>query len=475
MTYKFLVVELVEVTPKQQTHLCNSSSSDALVLAHQRKGNEEMAIYHLHVDSYRRSRGRTAIGGVAYRRGLKAACRKSGRHFNFRSKGEVAFSELIPAKNDNTDYRQLENLLKLFEAIEHGERHPRATLGREVEAALPIELSLSQQVELVRGFIRDVRELFDADKAFFDFSIHAKLGNPHVHICMAERELIAPFEFAKSKRRDWDGDEFVKQCRDIWEANTNIALKQAGISQRVDSRSHVERGLEILPSLHEGKAAYFNSEVKKMNEIIRTTNQQLLKAPELPPDEDFSNAYRVGDEECCGCENAEADQTKSPFQNKLAKSIYDGFNLYGLSYIQLKNPNYVTLYFSEPVRSRIVDHGSLITAHAGTPKDNAERIIELARLKKWQVVRLTGSIAFVEAAMMNALEAGIDVSPIDEEQRKLWLSIKATMAAETVEQVVANDATVMPLSLSGIGAKLRNRETPTAIAKSLQKRRVFRT
>jgi hypothetical protein len=393
---------------------------------------------------------------------LKASCAISGKRFNFRTKSEVVFSEFVPAQNDPTDYSQLPNLLKLYEAIERAEKHPRATLGREIEAALPHELSLPQQVELVRAFIAEVRQRFDAEQAFFDYSIHDKPNNQHAHICMSEREQATPFVFEKTKRRDWDGESFVSACRELWETHTNIALEKAGVSQRVDCRSHADRGLEVLPSFHEGKAAYFNSEVKTMNDIIKSKNQELLRAPQTPPEEDFSDAYRVGGDETFGCENAEADPTKSLFQNRLAKKIYDGFNLYGLSYIQLRNPNYVTLYFSAPVRSKIVDHGSLITAHAGTPKDNAERIIELARLKKWQVVRLTGSLAFVEAAMMNALEAGIDVSPIDDEQRKLWDSIKATMAAETVEQVIAhaNTAHVMPVvpSLAGIGAKLGKRD-----------------
>jgi len=362
-----------------------------------------MAIYHIHINSYQRSRGRTAIGGVAYRRGLKASCAISGKRFNFRAKSEVVFSEFLPSQNDPTDYTKLENILQLYEAIERTEKHPRATVGREIEVALPHELNLPQQVELVREFVAEVRQRFGAERAFFDFSIHDKPSNQHAHICMSEREQAAPFVFEKTKRRDWDGESFVSACREIWQAQTNAALEKAGISQRVDSRSHADRGLEVLPSFHEGKAAYFNSEVKKMNDIIKATNQGLLKAPALPP-EDLSDIYGAGVEECCGCENAEADPTKSIFQNRLAKQRYAGFNIPGLSYIQLKNPNYVTLYFSVPVRSKIVDHGSQITAHGGTPQTNAERVIALAQLKKWEKVRLFGSVAFVEAAMAKALE-----------------------------------------------------------------------
>lgn len=415
-----------------------------------------MAIYHLHITSYKRSLGRSAIGGAAYRRALKASCPESGKRFNFRSKEEVIYSEFVPAQNDPTDYTQLSNLLKLYESIERTEKHPSATLGREIEGALPHELSLPQQVELVRAFVAEVRQRFGAKRAFFDFSIHNEPNNTHAHICMSERDQTAPFVFEKTKRRDLDGGAFVSACRNIWQTQTNLALEKAGISQRVDCRSHADRGLKVLPSFHEGKAAYFDSEVKKMNEVIKTTNQQLLKAPTTPP-EDMASTYLASlpAQEFGVIENADPELTKSLYQYRLAASIYGGFSIHGLTYCQLKNKKYVTLYFAD--RSTLVDHGSEITAHAGTAKDNAKRVVELAVLKKWQVVRLSGSLAFVEAAMMNALAAGLEVSPIDDEQRELWARIQATVKAATVEQVNANAAPTAPLSLKALGAKHGNR------------------
>jgi hypothetical protein len=330
-----------------------------------------MAIFHLHIASYQRSRGRTAIGGAAYRRGLKATCQTSGKRFNFRTKSEVVFSEFVPAENDPTDYTQLKNLINLFEVIERSEKHPRATLGREIEAALPIELTLPQQVELVREFVAEVRQRFGAKQAFFDFSIHAEAGNPHAHICMSEREQIAPFTFEKVKRRDWDGEKFVSACRKIWQTQTNFALEKAGKTQRVDCRSHVERGIEALPSIHEGKAAYFQSEVKKMNEKIKVVNQQLLKAPTQPttpppPKEDFMTIYMasLSPQERGIIENADTDRANSKYQYRLATKVYEGFNIHGLTYCQAKNPKYVVLWFKD--KNKIVDEGNEIKSTGGT-------------------------------------------------------------------------------------------------------------
>lgn len=391
-----------------------------------------MAIFHLHVDSYRRSRGRTAIGGVAYRRGLEAACRESGKHFNFRGKGEVAFSELISAQNDPTDYRQLSNLLKLYEAIEHQERHPRATVGREVEAALPVELSLPQQVELVRMFIRDLREFFVADKAFFDFSIHNKPGNPHVHICMAERELVAPFEFAKTKRRDWDGEEFIRQCRDIWEANTNIALRQAGISQSVDSRSHTDRGLDVLPSFHEGKAAYFKSEVKAMNETIKQINQEIETTREAEAIERKARKERVAqilnpeqksDEVPCGVECADPVSAKPYMAILLEQKYKKAFSFCdALSFVNLRDPRRAVLHFKD--KSRIVDYGDRVESVNATPAESAQRILALAMAKGWGSVSFSGNEAFLRAAFALAFEHNLNIMPKDAAQQLILDEIK---------------------------------------------------
>lgn len=234
-----------------------------------------MAIYHCHVSSYRRSKGATATGGLCYRRGLMSTCSRTGKRYDFRKKSEVAFSEFIPAKNDRTDYTKLSNLRRHYEAVEQAERHCLATLGREIEVALPIELALAEQIELVREFIADIRQQLGLSATYCDFSIHSKTGNPHAHICLGEREQIAPFVFSKKKRRDWDGVEFVRKCRLAWEQKTNLALGRAGVNQSVNASSHSDRGLGILPTFHHGRGHYINeSEIRKMNDTIKQHNEQ---------------------------------------------------------------------------------------------------------------------------------------------------------------------------------------------------------
>lgn len=448
-----------------------------------------MAIYHLHIDSYRRSRGRTAIGGAAYRRGLKAACRSSGKRYDFRGKGEVAFSEFIPAIGDETDYSQLANLIQLYQSVEDIETHCRATVGREIEVALPTELTLSQQVELVRSFVAEVRQLVGADRAFFDYSIHTKEGNPHTHICMSEREQSAPFTFSKTKRRDWDGEDFVRACREVWERHTNFALQQAGINQRVSAASHADRGLEILPTLHQGKAAYFESEVKAMNNTICSINQEIITKQQTQSVEKQARSKRLDKllrrnrnkaeqasvpipaseipqeitpaipttppafqpDEYCGMECIDLPN-KKPYIVLLLEHQYGHSFTFSksLAYVNLNDPTKAVLNFKD--KSQLLDYGDRLESFNSTPEASAERMLELAAAKGWKSVVFTGSEAFLRSAFTLSLAQGFTVYAKDEAQQKILDEIRKVRSSSASIQLTPKN--FVPLSPKKLGEKL---------------------
>lgn len=444
-----------------------------------------MAIYHLHIDSYRRSRGCTAIGGLSYRRGLKASCPVSGRRFNFRAKAEAVFSEFIPAQNDPTDYSQLSNLLQIYEAIERFEKHPRATLGREIEAALPHELTLPQQVELVRSFVAEVRQRFGAERAFFDFSIHAKDNNAHAHICMSEREQIAPFVFEKTKRRDWDGEEFVRVCREVWQTQTNSALEKIGNGQRVDCRSHADRGLRLLPSFHEGKAAYFNSEVKTMNDTIKKKNQELQAAnDEWQARIERAKIIRKQDallQEATPCEMVcVASQHPVHFTPEMGMFLewqYEAlFEAVGLTtsdvFVSYINER-ATVLFDDG--GSVVDYGDRVKSIDATPEIGALRLIQLALIKNWGAVSFSGNEAFLRAVFLRAMESGLNIVPADEWQMNLLqaLRTKTPPASATVMTPAHNVVPLVPRipTLEEIGAKLKKAGSNSSAPAPTKKRR----
>ena len=75
----------------------------------------------------------------------------------------------------------------LWNSVEQSEKARDSQLAREIEAALPRELSGEEQLALVRAYVKDNF----VDKGMCaDFAIHDKgTGNPHVHIMLTLRPL----------------------------------------------------------------------------------------------------------------------------------------------------------------------------------------------------------------------------------------------------------------------------------------------
>ena len=70
--------------------------------------------------------------------------------------------------------------------------------------------------------------------------------------------------------------------RGLWAERANEALARAGEEARIDHRSHAERGLEILPTVHEGPTARAMAERDKivervqLNRDVKAANAELL-------------------------------------------------------------------------------------------------------------------------------------------------------------------------------------------------------
>jgi len=96
-------------------------------------------------------------------------------------------------------------------------------VAREVEVALPVELTADQQRELVLGFVRS--QLVDAGMVA-DIAIHHADGdNPHAHILLTMRD-IGPDGFGKN--RAWNDKQLLEIWREQWAEHTNRALEKAG-------------------------------------------------------------------------------------------------------------------------------------------------------------------------------------------------------------------------------------------------------
>lgn len=86
----------------------------------------------------------------------------------------------------------------------------------------------------------------------------------------------------------WNSEERLMEWRKAWADETNRVLTEHGIAERVDHRSHAERGLDELPAIHEGVSARtmekrgviadrceWNREIKAGNRILRELKLKL--------------------------------------------------------------------------------------------------------------------------------------------------------------------------------------------------------
>ena len=88
----------------------------------------------------------------------------------------------------------------------------------------------------------------------------------------------------------WNSEEQLLVWREAWATAANRCLEQAGHAERIDHRSHAERGLEERPTIHEGVAAQalerrgiisdrceLNRQIKADNALLRELKAEIKK------------------------------------------------------------------------------------------------------------------------------------------------------------------------------------------------------
>ena len=141
-----------------------------------------MAIFHCSIKIISRSGGRTAVASAAYRAGEKLHNSENGLTYDFSRKSGVVHTEIMLPENAPSELSDRETLWNQVQAVE---KRSDARLAREVEVALPIELTREQQIECVRKYIQ---KNFVSEGMIADWALHDKEdGNPHAHIMLTVR------------------------------------------------------------------------------------------------------------------------------------------------------------------------------------------------------------------------------------------------------------------------------------------------
>lgn len=216
-----------------------------------------MAIFHLSAKVGRRGKS-SAAAHAAYilREGQYAARITSGKE------------RLEASGSGNLPSWAAGDPLTFWSASDTYER-ANGSVYRELEVALPRELTPDQRNELLQDFIG--QEI--GEKYAYSFAIHNKIADngeeqPHAHVMWSERQndnidRDAALYFRRANKKDPSRGGAVKgwgdhagqtltpaeraadlmALRARWADATNSALAKAGHEERVDSRTNLKRGI----------------------------------------------------------------------------------------------------------------------------------------------------------------------------------------------------------------------------------------
>lgn len=140
-----------------------------------------MAIYHLEAKIVSRGAGRSAVAAAAYLSCSRMLNEYDGVQHDYTRKQGLGWRQVFLPATATTEWQDRENL---WNAVEETETAKDSRLAREFVAALPIELSREEQIQLLQDFIK---EQFVADGMCADFG--EPIGDFNTEY--AYRELVA--------------------------------------------------------------------------------------------------------------------------------------------------------------------------------------------------------------------------------------------------------------------------------------------
>lgn len=212
-----------------------------------------MAIYHLTAKTVSRGSSVSAAVRSDY---IERCGRYAGDH-----------AELLHKEHGNMPAWASEAPRNYWEAADVHER-ANGRLFKQLEFALPKELSPEQQIALAASFCREMAQTRDGPLPY-SFAVHKghDKENPHCHLLISEqvndgisraagqwfkRAAKDPAKGGAKKTNELRPREWLLHCREFWAERANHALRLAGHEARIDHRTLEAQGIDRLPTTHLG-------------------------------------------------------------------------------------------------------------------------------------------------------------------------------------------------------------------------------
>ncbi|WP_298430866.1 Ti-type conjugative transfer relaxase TraA [uncultured Jannaschia sp.] len=245
-----------------------------------------MAIYHLHAKVIGRAAGSSAVASAAYRAASRLRDDRIERSHDFTAKRGVVHSEVLLPETAPDAWSDREQLWNAVEAVEV---RRDAQLAREVEFAIPREMSEAQGIALARDFVQ--AEFVDQGM-IADLNVHWDRGEnglskPHAHLMLTMRSVdMTGFG---PKMRDWNRTGMLERWRERWAALANERLAELDIDVRIDHRSFEAQNIELEPQNQigapaqriEGDGLEAADRAEMHREIARGNGERIIDNPAL--------------------------------------------------------------------------------------------------------------------------------------------------------------------------------------------------
>ena len=265
-----------------------------------------MSLFHFHVTQIDRSAGSSVIAAAAYRAGEKLYSEYYGEINDYSRRHGVILSEILLPDYAPAEYK---DRATLWNAVEKVERRKDAQLAYSFDIAMQNELTMEENIELAQRFLK---EQFVSKGMIVDYAVHLpdkKDGtqNPHFHVLCPIRPILKSgrwgckqhthYQQDENGQRvigengkpvrvtvpttDWGSPETLEAWRKAWADMVNAKFEEKGLDCRIDHRSNERRGLEEIPTVHEGvavrqmEARGIKTEKGELNRWIKSTNMML--------------------------------------------------------------------------------------------------------------------------------------------------------------------------------------------------------
>lgn len=256
------------------------------------------------------------IAAAAYQSGETLFSQYTGTWESGEHQERIVHKDILLPPNAPREYADRQTL---WNAVDAAEKAQDAQTARRFIIALPKELTMEQNIELIRQYCQSTF----VDKGMIaDIAVHfnhEEPPNPHAHVLLTMRSMDEHGKWQAKARSEYvldeNGDRIIgkngkpkrikietvdwndrgkcEEWRHEWEVQQNMALEAAERPERIDMRSFERQGIEMTPQKHLGPAASalekqgirtrladHNSAVRVINSLFNAIKRRIINLSE---------------------------------------------------------------------------------------------------------------------------------------------------------------------------------------------------